>query len=53
MEVETPNVETGVGQLISPGVAVETMGDRQGRREGAAVDVKHDLRRVRVERSWR
>jgi len=47
VEVETPNVEAGVGQFISPGAAVETMSDRQGRREGAAVDIKHDLRRVR------
>jgi hypothetical protein len=39
VEIETPNVETGVGQFISPGAAVETMGDRQGRREEAAVDI--------------
>ena len=52
-EVETPDMKPGIGQLIPPRAAIEAMGNRQRRREGAAMNVKHDLRCTRLLRGRR
>src|SRR5882724_13599527 len=51
MEVECPDVEACRGKLIAPRTAVETVGDRQGRGKGRAMDIQHDLRRAGVRRA--
>src|SRR5215470_395550 len=41
VEVEAPHVEAGVIQRVTPGPSIEAVRDRQCRRKGRAVYVKH------------
>ena len=52
MEIEAPDVESGVAQLVAPRASIEAMGDGQGGREGAAVHVQNDAA-GRDALSWR
>ncbi len=43
VEVKGPDMEAGIGKFVAPGAAIEAVSDRQGGREGRAVNIQHDL----------
>src|SRR5262245_30343466 len=43
MEVETPTMEPGCSQFVSPRDSIEPIGDGQSRRKSSAMDVQHDI----------
>src|SRR5215472_3068882 len=45
VEIQSPTVEAGGRELVAPGPAIEAMGDREGRSEGAAMDIEYRGRR--------